>query len=247
MKINDKILSIPPFISTYWSNVSALHMRGSILVVSLLDGETIELQKLSQSTIDSIFEAHVAFLENEDAQDNKAMAPTPSSMMHQFSDMLRNDPQNDPVFRMTIGTLDELGSVLNHNSQQANSPDIPQEILEKIVAITKIISPEDMNLPKAEPHCNCTHCQIARSLGQIGETQAAIPAPSPVVKESEEEIVSEKDLNFQQWDINHSGNQLYSVVNRLDTQEKYSVYLGNPVGCTCGNSNCEHIIAVLKS
>lgn len=244
MKINDKIFSVPPFISTYWSNVSALHMKGQNLVVSLLDGETIEIQNLDNSTIHHIFQTHASHLEKEYPQETQATSP--ATVFQQFSEMLRQDAQNEPMFRMSISSLDELGSVLHHNSQQANSPDIPKEILSKIVAITKIISPEDLTVPKAEPHCNCTHCQIARTLGQ-SISQDSVIQEVPIEKIVAEEVVSDKELNFQQWDVTETGKQLYTVANRLDSKEKYNVFLGTPVGCTCGNPNCEHIIAVLKS
>lgn len=242
MKINDKILSIPPFISTYWSNVSALHMKGQMLVISLLDGETIEINDLPSEIVNHIFATHANHLEKEYPQETTN--PTSSGVFNRFSEMLRQDIQAEPLFRMSIGNLDELGSALHHNLQQANSPDIPKEILSKIAAITKIFTPEEMMIPKAEPHCNCTHCQIARTLGQ-GEGSNLEEAT--LVKPQNEEVISDRELQFQQWDVMESGNQLYTVVNRLDPREKYSVYLGSPVGCTCGNLNCEHIVAVLKT
>jgi hypothetical protein len=245
MKINDKILSIPPFISTYWSNVSALHMKGQVLVISLLDGETIEVQNLAPEIINHIFSTHANHLEKEYTQETPSISPT--NVFQQFSEILKHDPQAEPMFRMSIGNLDELGSVLHHNSQQSNSPDIPKEILSKIAAITKIFSPEEMTIPKAEPHCNCTHCQIARTLGQSLSQEATAMAEIPKIKAVPEEEISDKELQFQQWDVIESGNQLYTVTNRLDSLEKYSVFLGTPVGCTCGNPNCEHIVAVLKT
>ena len=56
--------------------------------------------------------------------------------------------------------------MMQHNPSQADAPDIPPDILQKIGAITKIIAPteEQVFLPKAEPNCNCFHCQIARSV-----------------------------------------------------------------------------------
>ena len=42
-------------------------------------------------------------------------------------------------------------------------------------------------------------------------------------------------------------DKLFTVINKLDQQEKYNVFLGEPVGCTCGKQGCEHMLAVLKS
>lgn len=241
MKINNKILSIPPHISTCWSHISALHMKGMTLIVNLLDGEAIEIPNLDVSTIETIFNTHADFIERHPSD-----APQ-LNMMHPFAGNLQTQPLEAP-FRLTINTLDELGSVLHHNPSQANTPTIPKEILEKIILVTKIIAPEDITLPKAEPHCNCTHCQIARALGQAEEPPLEVAALAPKQKGLEkEEVISDKDLKFQQWEIQPSGSQLYTVINRLDPHEKYSVYLGEPVGCTCGKAGCEHIISVLKS
>ena len=40
---------------------------------------------------------------------------------------------------------------------------------------------------------------------------------------------------------------LIVVTNPLDANEHYNVFLGDPIGCTCGQKNCEHIRAVLNS
>ena len=40
--------------------------------------------------------------------------------------------------------------------------------------------------------------------------------------------------------------KMFTVTNRLDKNEKFNVYLGKPIGCTCGKEGCEHILAVLR-
>jgi hypothetical protein len=87
------------------------------------------------------------------------------------------------------------------------------------------------------PHCNCFHCQIARVLKPNKED----------TQQNEEQEISAEDLQFEQWIITHTGDQLYSVINKLDDSEQYNVYLGEPIGCTCGQTGCEHLLAVLKS
>jgi len=125
MKINNKIFSIPPYISTCWNNVSALHMKGATLIVSIIDGDTIEIPGLDAATTENIFNTHANFLE----QDGQEFISRPAhQMLPPFSDLLRPDQKIDTPFRLTISTLDELGSVLHHNSAQANSPDIPHQI-----------------------------------------------------------------------------------------------------------------------
>jgi hypothetical protein len=78
------------------------------------------------------------------------------------------------------------------------------------------------------------HCQIAKALhGELPEEQ--------------EEEVTDEDLKFRLWDIDQTGDKLYVVTNPLDSKEYYNVFLGDPIGCTCGEKNCEHIRAVLNS
>ncbi|MBS4168679.1 hypothetical protein [Parachlamydia sp. AcF125] len=238
MKITDKILSIPPHISTTWANISSLQMKGLLLVVTLMSGESVNIPGLSLEIIEKIFSTHATFLEQETLNPS---APSP---------LLSSKGTVNEIelpFRMGFSTLDGIGTALQHNPAHADAPDLPEEILGKIGAIAKIISPEtEADIPQPEPHCNCMHCQIARAIHQhlIDHDEELESAESQPAEEVE---VTEEDLRFSDWDIVQTGDKLFSVVRRLDLQEKYSVYLGHPVGCTCGQSGCEHILAVLKS
>jgi hypothetical protein len=143
--------------------------------------------------------------------------------------------QEQPL-KMLVKTEDE--GFLQHDASQANDNDLPVELLQKISSLSEALGIRDSALiPQAETNCNCPHCQIANALrkGLIKEEVA------------EEEIVTDDDLKFRTWDIAKTADNLYTVSNPLDSAETYSVYLGQPVGCTCGNPHCEHIRAVLKS
>lgn len=239
MKINDKILSIPPYISTSWNNVQAIQMKGSFLVITLNNGETINIPGLNSETIETIFNIHASIIEKREQffkDGNQKISPnTVAEMMM--------DQGGDTPLRFGFNSLDGMGSVLQHNPEQMNAPDLPKQIIQKITAIAKIVAPEDiLSLPKPEPHCNCIHCQIARAIHS-----GILPEEHEQKSQNEEENVTEQDLQFSQWEITQSGEKLFTVANRLDSNEKYSVYLGHPIGCTCGKSGCEHIIAVLKS
>jgi hypothetical protein len=246
MKINNKFFSFPPYISTQWNNVKTLHMKGSSLVVSLMDGNVVDIPGLETTTLDSIFDVHATVMEQQDPNDNHPDI-TQNTATPPFSQLMLTpitDTRIDIPFHLGGETFEELGSVLQHNAAHSNTPDLPQEILHKIVAITKIVAPEDtITLPQPQEHCNCIHCQIAKAMQDAVPHKTIQATPSS----SEEEKVSDQELQFQQWDITQSGNQMFTVVNRLDTKEQYSVYLGHPVGCTCGKQGCEHIVAVLKS
>lgn len=241
MKINNKIFSLPPYISTSWSNVAALHVSGTTLVVHLIDGEVINIPNLNMELMETIFEAHASYLEEKGKQDASKGGNPRGFSFHpgQGSEM-------EFPFKFGIGATDSLGTVLQHNPAQANMPPLPTDVLEKIKSIAKIIAPEDLTLvPKPEPHCNCMHCQIARTINQgLGITDIYAKE-----EKAKEEIVQDDELKFQQWEIKptQGNDKLYTVINRLDPQESYNVFLGQPVGCTCGKPGCEHIVAVLKS
>jgi hypothetical protein len=134
--------------------------------------------------------------------------------------------------------LESIPSAMQHDPQQKDAPDLPADIIKKIAGVAKIFAEEtNIDFPQPEKNCNCMHCQIARAL-QIS---------AGVNPENLDENVNDDDLKFRVWDIKEENNKLFSVTNPLDQTEHYSVFLGEPLGCTCGKKNCEHIKAVLKS
>jgi hypothetical protein len=219
MKITDKILSLPPYISTAWKNIFSIHVEtrpyGHVLLLELITGTRVEVPNLDPKIMEKIFTMHAHIVEE--------------------------GPQN-PVATQTFAIplpfpIEGVTSVLQHNPEQADAPPLPPEIIEKIQSLKGVL-PEDLSqIQKAEPHCNCPYCQITRAVtGTLEEVPAQI-----------EEEVSAEDLTFRNWDIKQEGDRLYSVTNPLDTKEHYNVFLGEPLGCTCGNKNCEHIQAVLRT
>lgn len=241
MNKQQKNLSIPPYLSTSWENVQSLHYESGSLIVTLKNEKQIPIPNLSSEEINNLFTLHSDHL-NSSEEPKLMPAPDPSKpkLTPPLPPFL--NPGSGSGLSLGISTLDGMSSMMEHNPSQSHMPDLPKEILEKVAAVAKIVSPAELNLiPKAEPHCNCMHCQISRKihekLGQEEETTTT---------EEEEEIL-EEDLKFREWDITQLDEKLYSVANPLDPNEKYQVFLGDPVGCTCGKPNCEHIVAVLKS
>lgn len=237
MKINEKVLSIPPYISTSWKEVRSLKVEQSELLVILLDQSVVRIPNLNEETLLSIFEAHQKYLELQVPSKQERKAPSSSPLA--FS-ML------DPSLQLSQSSMETLGTALQHNPELADAPDLPQEILNKIQMVVKVLAPEAQlaELHQAEPHCNCPHCQIAKAI------QKGLTLEGEIKNESEihdEEVVPDEELVFEQWEIRQTGEKLYVVINKLDTDERYSVYLGHPVGCTCGKEGCEHILAVLRS
>ncbi len=232
IKLNEHIISISPFLSTHWSHVLSLHMKGGELVITLLDGSLVAIPGLKEETLHLIFQYHAAHLAKEHHKETLSQAPA------KLEEMLRQG--EEVALKFAIGSsLEELGTMMQHNPNQKEAPDLPPEVLKKIEAITKMFSGEELILPKAEPDCNCFHCQIARV---INPTPLSVATGVPEI-----EHISDEELQFPQWMITQTGDKLFCVANSLNEQEKYNVYLGEPIGCTCGKEGCEHILAVLKS
>lgn len=199
-------------------------------MIGLVNGSNIEVPNLDKPILQAIFAAHEKHLEQETVQKN----PLPSNPI-EGQTMIRL-PLN-----FGIEGLEQMGTLLQHNSDAADTPDLPPEMLEKVASLAKVMGFENSDtIPQAEPHCNCMHCQIMRAL-HAGEEAAAAP-----VQDAEEEV-SASDLTFREWDIAQSADKLYTVTNPLNRAEHYNVYLGTPIGCTCGEKNCEHIRAVLNT
>ncbi|NGX33751.1 MAG: hypothetical protein K1060chlam1_00092 [Candidatus Anoxychlamydiales bacterium] len=221
MKINDKILNIPPYISTSWDNITSLFTQNDFLVVILKNGAKIEIPKIQPEMIEEIFKIHSKVLEGKSKPKTSISFGLPSILPS-----------------MPTAGLESFTSAMQHNPEQKDAPDIPSDIINKIANIAKLFAEEaNMDIPKPVANCNCMHCQISKAL-QIG---------MGINPENLDAEVDEKDLKFRDWDIIEEGAHLYRVINPLDEKEHYSVFLKDPIGCTCGKKNCDHIKAVLNS
>lgn len=257
MKINQKMLNIPPHISTSWKNVAALYVDNQqdkpILSVALLNGTCVQVPNLTPCVLEAVFSMHSQYLEQEQSLSSKGKMTLSKGVLGIIPGMelinnseLAEDPaslQNLTTFLKTLSTsfkgiLPGIDLLLQHNSQLAEAPLLSKDILEHIFSFLKSLDDGSMLnglLAKPEhPHCNCPYCQISRFAQNKTE-------------ESEEEEVSDKDLKFKTWDIEQTGDKLFAVTNPFDANEKYSVYIGEPIGCTCGEMRCKHIHAVLSA
>jgi hypothetical protein len=234
MRINKKILNIPPYISTPWKNIRSLtakeHNGQHSLLVTLLDGSITQIPDLDKVIIEAIFAEHANYFDEQSKQ----------NQIDSYDDLTE---LSLPFFaKMSIPGLEGISSILQHNVESRNCPDLPEDLLNKLSSITYRLEQEELDaIPKPEPHCNCPHCQITRAIYK----NACAEDTSPII--DEDEIVSEKDLQFKTWDIKQTSDHIYEVRNPLDSEEYYHVHLNDPIGCTCGHNDCEHIQAVLKS
>lgn len=244
MRINDKLLSLPPYISTSWDYVCSLQIENAteegtcpILMVTLTDGQRVSIPNLSRTLLDAIFSMHAKVIEHKSNEESKVAIP---QLLSPFS---QKKPQMDhklPEFPLRFGfsNLEGTAAMLQHNPLQSDAPNLPQEILQKIAAVARALGIDDATvLPQFEQYCNCFHCQIARTIHQEFDTEQSACM----------EQVTEEDLKFCDWSIEALDDKLYSVISRIDHQDMYSVYLGDPLRCTCDKKNCEHIRAVLES
>jgi len=215
-KITDKFLSLPPYISVSWREVAFVKSEDDFMVRSLKSGEICKIPNLSEQEKSLIFECHRHYLEQ------------PEQHRHPIS----------PI-GFKIGTPEGVFQAFEHNPELSNSPNIPDEILDKIVESTEALPEEQLkNLPLGEQDCNCFFCQIMNAIHGKREGFEL---------ENAEEEVKPEELTFREWDIVQTADKLYTVTKSNDPSEKYTVFLGDPIGCTCGKTQCEHILSVLKS
>jgi hypothetical protein len=245
-KINENIICIPPYISTSWEKVTFMRAQDNLLggldlVMQLTNGSEISIGNLDKSLIDLAFSAHLKYLENQ-TQKKESLPKGPLGPLQSLMGMTPEQLEA-MSFRLSspLPGMDSLELAMQHDLAKAHTPDLPEDILKKVSQMTRLIIGEDVSMfPKPEPHCNCPHCQIARSIHGI-EKKGQLPQ-----EEIEEEVLAD-ELTFQDWKIQPINEHLFHVSNPLDCDETYQVYLGSPVGCTCGKPHCEHIKAVLRS
>lgn len=243
MRINNKILSIPPYISTSWKQIASLkaEKKEGILQlhITLQDGSYTLIPQIESPIVDAIFSSHAKYLESETPQEKQPPVPFFFETQRLSSSALL-----EPPFPLPFPGFKNLTSLLQHDSERSLEVNFPKEMLDKIENLTRAMGIEDLRLlPKEEPHCNCPHCQIARSMKKAFEDN--IETEESGIDLDEE--VTEQDLLFKSWHIYPLENQNYKVVHPDNKDELYHVSLGSPLSCSCGSNQCEHIRSVLSS
>lgn len=220
MKITPKILSIPPFISTSWENVLSIHVQAVEDSPALI----ISLQDGSKVQIPNL---------NQSEIDEIFYAHVNFSDSKNENNAIKHESISFAIpFPADVSPEEMISSNLQHNPEQSNLPAIPIHILNKITTLIKTLNlDENPFAEEALDDCNCIYCQLAKT----------------IQTENQEEIIDDSDLTFRDWEISQKEDKLYKVVNPLDSNEYYDVFLGDPIGCTCGCKNCEHIRAVLNT
>lgn len=240
IKITPKGLSIPPYVSTHWSKIQSLHLKGNALCVSLQNGESLLIPNLPQEILRQIFQAHALFLD----QELPSPLLTPLHGIEPLQSMFEQMTENS--IRLAIGSLDGMEMITQHNPADRDAPDLPEELLQKVRSILDFIPPgKSLQIPQAHPSCNCFHCQITRSLSHPLKHSLSHESHAPHLEQ-----VKDEELLFEQWNVHQTDRERFTVINKLNPDETYQVFLGEPVGCTCGKQGkegCEHILAALRS
>ncbi|WP_213318234.1 hypothetical protein [Chlamydiifrater volucris] len=238
VKVNEHIICIPPYISAKWNQIAFIEAKDSneslaTLHLHLTDGTVVEIPNLDKSVVDVVFNEHLRFLENSQAR--KEVEKKEDEKVFPLLSLIQQITKSTDVQILSAKSLLPLPGtyplemILQHIPEHKDHSDAPTDVLEKMADLTKnLASNIPGTLPTPEPHCNCLHCQVGR-----------------FIEEENDSTVSESDLSFRSWDIVQNGENMYVVTNPLNPKEQFSVYLGTPIGCTCGQTACEHIEAVL--
>ena len=250
VKINQKMINIPPYISTSWDNVSHLQMdevTGHLVVITV-KGDKIIIPHLPPELMERIFTAHAEYVET--ASSTKEGPHLPEGL---------------GIFNLGMGPgslglgpegLQSL-QMLQHDPSQSDAPDLPPAMIDKILSVTKGLGMEKLlaQMGESEPHCNCPFCQINRAIldGEVETAEESTPDIDNSLPEAN--LSEDPELSFRKWDIVQVSTNLYDVTDPFDKSLHYRVSLGNPqstdrtkeIGCTCGQPNCEHLKAVLHS
>lgn len=237
MKITPKIFSVPPYISTRWEFILSLRVKEHDLLVTLKDGIVCTVPNLPQETIDQIFEFHVNSEEAVD-QERENLQPLLESMRSGFKELMQM------LSKLGANAIGSIGKALEHDPNNAKLPDLPSDMVKKVQMLLNIIPKNDiLAMPVGIEGCHCMYCQINRILRRaISNEENGTP---DVMADSEP--VEEKELQFSEWVVESTGEKLYKVSNKFNHSEEYRVFLGDPIGCTCGKPHCEHVLAVLRS
>ena len=243
------------------------------LHIAMVDGKTIKIPKIATSQTNKILEAFSCYLDtnkntshkntsqnstsdakhNKKSKDTSEKSDTKNNPFAAICNMLISvsqhiiPPRNKHTENLSTATIEAMAHPLKHVPSQSNTPNIPEELLYKLTDTLKILMAEgkSINIAPATKSCNCLHCQVSRQLTK--DTQSSLWDDNITQQDLGDDVDQEINLSFATWLVKKEKDCVYSVTNSENSNEKYSVYLGTPIGCTCGQSSCVHIQAVLRS
>ncbi|MCB1213248.1 MAG: hypothetical protein KDK40_03020 [Chlamydiia bacterium] len=259
--INEKCLVIPPYISTGWAQVESLSMANDDLLIHLKNGHIVRIPKVDAETIQESFEAHARYLAKHDEPVKAPSAPNDilssfQGLTGQFTEMMESFlsamPEGGSVKfgPIPMSGIENIAHLFQHDQSLSLAPDVPLESLEQMAKFLQEFgenSPLPELLGKPEPHCNCPHCQVCRFIHHGEEGRQKSDSSPTILNNPQEDLEDESDPLLRKWSVISIGDQIFRVISRENPSERYQVFLGERVGCTCGDEGCEHLIAVLRS
>lgn len=245
---------------------SLFQSEDGALVVALTNGTQVRLEHLSSEVVHTIFNAHALFLEEEAAREEEE-----EDEENENKGAARAEVEFSVQTPFTMGQMDESSGdamkiFMEHDPSRSLGPLLPEAVLKRVSALAKMFLPPDMiPLDASHENCRCPFCQIVRALSGL---------PQPILEEGEEkrkglelresprekkgkedrkepsagrESEHGKQKGDSPWTIQQVGDQMYTVTEKAHPEHVFQVSLATPVTCSCGEPNCVHIIAVLKS
>lgn len=260
MRITDRYFSFPPHIVCCFDQICCIEGKKVAeellsLKVFLINGHKVQLPDLEENVAKKLFDAYQRFHDNrqilrvhlrsisqaETKEELQANSSKQAESQDPFSSIFRPAPtlfSAEQLFGPSpFGPpMEQMARHLRHNPEMKDLPSLPKDILERIANAAQLLlsHPEDAKkAPEPEIGCQCVHCQIARAIQQGLEHGY--------------EPVTNEDLRLSTWHIKPIEDSRYLVENTLDPSHCHLVALKPSISCSCGDQNCQHIEAVLRS
>lgn len=241
MKITPFLLSIPPHVSARWEYIQSLRVQENVLIVTLKDGSSCAIPGLTQEELSQIFTAFSSYAQQPEREESKHDEILKKDLSQLFEGIKKGFSDFVQAFAKTGVHSLSFAKSLEHDPANAHLAPLLPDAKRRVEMLLQIVPEEEiLSMPEPVQDCNCMYCQVQRLLREalfkkkhLGEEMG--------------EPVDESELTFTEWTVEPLSDKLYAVRNKLNPQEEYRVFLGEPLGCTCGKANCEHILAVLRS
>lgn len=228
MKINKNMLSIPPYITTTWDNITCVQAcvvqdEFVDIKICLADGEKVEVPHVPEKIFNKIRDEYEKFIESSSINTPADLGGIASGIADIFQGANRELP--------AIGRGENVGvigfPVSGHPRQHHEAPVLGKEALRQITKTLGEKAFEGEYITK----CNCIYCQSCR-----------------FVQDKKNKESGEKPLEFSDaWLVEEVGTDKFIVRDKMKESNVFTVYLKPKIICSCGSNVCEHIKATLFS
>lgn len=223
MAVTRRVLHLPPYISTSWENVIALHMEQDedsdepLLVVTLQGGAQIGIPNLREEIAHELFALHAQILAGEEN-------------LKCSQELNKAEGLFEPEEMLKL--------LICHQPALCDEQPMPEEVECKLQSIGQLLDRDILaRLKRPVDNCNCPFCQVHRALltDLHNEAESTEDLPDTTIER----------MQSGKWVINTKDQSTFTVFTEESPQERFQVCLGECISCTCGQANCEHVKAVL--